>query len=49
MERVCLNCARCSEHYPDFVDTCDVDGHKIEDVYTHGCELFVETEGTDDD
>ena len=44
MKGDCFNCAYCSEHYPSFKDTCDINDEEIKDVYTHGCENFIPCE-----
>ena len=48
MEKCCYNCAWCSESYPSFVDSCDMDGRVIKDVYTEVCEKFEPLEVKED-
>lgn len=43
-DKICFNCARCSELYPSFRDVCDRDEHEIKDVFSEHCEQFVELE-----
>lgn len=40
-DKVCFNCAFCSESYSSFVDTCDVDDHVVRDVCHETCENFL--------
>ncbi len=42
MERICFNCAYCSELYPMLVDFCDINDNSIKDVFSESCENFVE-------
>ncbi len=44
MNRVCFNCAYCSELYPSFKDVCDLDDHIINDVFKETCNNFLESE-----
>ncbi|MCB6366624.1 hypothetical protein LI291_10615 [Intestinibacillus massiliensis] len=41
----CINCALASEHYPSFIDSCDLDGHVILDAETEVCGQFVRSDG----
>lgn len=40
----CFNCAYCSEHYPSFKDTCDIDEHEVKDVKNECCDKFIQVE-----
>jgi hypothetical protein len=44
MSECCFECVMCSEHYPSFKDTCDLDEHEISDVEHECCEHFAKSD-----
>ena len=40
----CFDCAYCSIYSLSMVEVCDIDEHRIEDVYHECCDNFVMAE-----
>lgn len=48
MTKACMNCIYCSESYPSFIDSCDVNDREIKDVENEWCDKFIAIEGEED-